>query len=139
MAIAKRTDTTEKQSGAQHGVVRPPSSSARHLIALLFLALLPLASPYTLPAPVLGRRAWSLRPSLTCAARVGHARLALDVPTAALIADSSTVSLDALGADICTFLASAVLVVPGRSETAASSMAFLSASEVNARISLTGG
>jgi len=54
------------------------------------------------------------RPALaSAAARACNARL-LDVPTAAIVAEaaSNTISLDALGSDIFTFLAASVLVVP---------------------------
>ena len=52
------------------------------------------------------------RPSLASCTRAGPARLLLDVHTASLVAESTTVSVDALGGDIFTFLAASVLVVP---------------------------
>ena len=66
-----------------------------------------------LPLPLLAQHP-ALRPCLACAARTGHARALLDVPSVALAAAdaSQLVSLDALGSDIFTFLAASVLVVP---------------------------
>jgi len=65
----------------------------------------------------LSRSAPTLGACPLVAARAGHAHALLDMPTALLLADAvslegETVSLDALGTDIFTFLTASVLVAP---------------------------